>query len=342
MAIETGRTSVTEASRGRAMAASIWSVLASLALATGASAAPPSRAAEAELARIATTVGGEVGIKAVNLKTGDTLSLNARDAFPMASVFKIAVAGAILAKVDAGALSLDQPVPVDPNLVLDSEGIAEIFPYPGLSISVRNLLESMLTRSDNTAANVLTRLAGGPTAVTTWVKQAGVEGLRVDGDTIALNERFFEVKAPPGKTLNAFLQADPSFQERELTPNPRFDVDVRDTTTPDAIVQLLSRISRDHLLSPDSTTLLLGIMSRCTTGAKRIRALLPAGVAVADKTGTIGGTVNDVGYVTLPDGRGTVVVAILVKASSSLQREVVIGQLARSVYDYMIFNAPAR
>jgi beta-lactamase class A len=305
----------------------------------GQAAAAPRAAAEAELRRIAGTVGGEVGIEAVNLDTGDTLSVNAEDAFPMASVFKVAVAGAILAQVDAGKRNLDALVPVDPNLVLDSDGIAEILPYPGLSVSVRNLLETMLTRSDNTAANVLTRLAGGPAAVTAWVRGAGIKGLRVDGDTIFLNERFFEIKAPPGKTLNEVIQADPSYEAREYTPNPHFDADPRDTTTPDAIVQLLVKIDRDHLLKPESRALLLGIMARNTTGGKRIRALLPPGVAVADKTGTIGGTVNDVGYVTLPDASGTVVVAILIKASSSDQREVVIGQLARTVYDYMILNA---
>lgn len=312
-----------------------------LAFAGHASAAPTRAATEAELQRIAATVGGEVGIEAVNLRTGDTLTLNARDAFPMASVFKVAVAGAILARVDAGTLTLDQLVPVDPNLVFDSEGIAEILPYPGLSVSVRNLLETMLTRSDNTAANVLTRLAGGPAAVTAWVRRAGVGGLRVDGDTISLNERFFEVTAPPGKTLNAVIQADPSYAAREYIPNPRFDADPRDTASPDAIVQLLTKIERDRLLKPDSRALLLDIMARNTTGGKRIRALLPPGVAVAEKTGTISGTINDVGYITLPDGRGTVVVAIMMKASSSLQREVIVGQLARSIYDYMIFAAPA-
>jgi beta-lactamase class A len=314
--------------------------LMTFALAPIAWAAPGARAAaQADIARIAATGGGEVGVKAVNLKTGETLTLNAGDAFPMASVFKVAVAGSILAQVDAGALSLDQLIPIDPSLVLDSEGIAEVFPYPGLSVSVRNLLESMLTRSDNTAANVLTRLAGGPAAVTAWVKGQGVEGLRVDGDTLSLNERFYHVKAPPGTTLNAVLSADPSYETREYTPDAQFDADVRDTSTPDAIAQLLTRIQQGRALSPASTRLLLGIMGRCTTGKNRIRAMLPPNTPVADKTGTIGGSVNDVGYVTLPDGGGTVVVAVFIKKSASDQREVIIAQIARSVYDYMVFSA---
>jgi beta-lactamase class A len=323
-----------------ALAAAILMTFGFAPISQAASTPPGARgAAEADLARIAASGGGEVGIKAINLKTGQMLTMNAGDTFPMASVFKVSVAGAILAKVDTGTLSLDQLVPVDPNLVLDSEGIAEIFPYPGISVSVKNLLESMLTRSDNTAANVLTRLAGGPAAVTGWVRSQDVQGIRVDGDTISLNERFYHVKAPPGMTLNTFLSADPSYEAREYMPDAKFDADVRDTATPDAMVQLLTRIEQGKALSPKSTSLLLGIMERCTTGKKRIRAMLPPNIPVADKTGTIGGTVNDVGYVTLPEGQGTVVVAIFIKKTKSPMRETVIAQLARTIYDYMVFSA---
>ena len=88
-------------------------------------------AVEAEMVRIARTSGGEVGVSARHLESGLTLSLNDRELFPMASTFKIAVAATLLAEVDAGRLSLEQMIPVDPALVLSSEGIAEIFPYPG-------------------------------------------------------------------------------------------------------------------------------------------------------------------------------------------------------------------
>lgn len=324
-----------------ALAAVLWLSAGAFTPTQAASPTGARAAAEAEIARIAATGGGEVGVKAVNLKTGEELTLNATDPFPMASVFKIAVAGAILAKVDAGKLSLDQLIPVDPNLLLDSDGIAEVLPYPGLSVSVRNLLETMLTRSDNTAANVLTQLAGGPVAVTAWVRSQGVQGLRVDGDTLSLNERFFHVKAPPGTTLNAVIRANPAYEAREYTPDAAFDADIRDTSTPDAMVQLLTRIHEGKALSADRTSLLLGIMGRAITGQKRIHAMLPPNTPVADKTGTIGGSVNDVGYVTLPDGRGAVVLAIFIKKSASDQREVIVAQIARSVYDYMVFGSPS-
>lgn len=308
----------------------------------------PARAAvEAEIARIARASGGEVGVLARHLESGLTLSLNESEAFPMASTFKVAVAGAVLARVDAGNLSLEQMIVIDPALVLSSEGIAEIFPFPGVSASVHNLIESMLTRSDNTATNVLTQLAGGPAAVTAWVKNVGVEGMRIDGDTNGIVGRFAGL--PPSSEsvelqLKKLIAANPDFQDLDSKPNAKFDDDPRDTTTPKAMVLLLSKIVDAHILSPVSTEVLTGSMQRCITGLKRLRAMLPSGTDVKDKTGTIGGTVNDVGIITLPEGHGRIAIAVYIKKSAKPieDRERVIAQIARSIYDYMLIESVAR
>jgi len=344
--------------RQPAIAAAFMAAMCSLSMAGGATAAKLSAAgpiaaqhpasartvAEAEIGRLAHAAGGEVGVLARNLDTGATLSLNDGVAFPMASTFKIAVAGAILTQVDAGRLGLQQMIPVDPDLVLDSEGIAETFPFPGVSASVHNLIETMLVRSDNTATNVLTRLAGGPAAVTAWVKSKGIEGMRIDGDTNGIVGRFFGLPAggePVEAQLKKLAGTDPSLDDLGTKPNPKFDDDPRDTTTPKAMVSLLTKIVDAHVLSPASTLVLLGSMERCTTGLKRLRGMLPPGTLVRDKTGTIGGTVNDVGLITLPEGRGRIAIAVYIKKSAKPfeERERVIAQIARSVYDYMLIES---
>ena len=301
-------------------------------------------AMQAAIARIALTAGGEVGVSARHLESGLTLSLNNGEAFPMASTFKIAVAGTLLTQVDSGRLSLQQMVSVDPALVLSSEGIAEIFPYPGVSASVRNLLESMLTRSDNTATNVLTRLVGGPAAVTAWLRSIGVEGMRVDGDTNGIVGRFFDL--PPSEEsvdaqLKKLFAVNSTLATLSSDPNAKFDDDLRDTTTPDAMVMLLSKIEDRHVLSASSTDVLLGAMERCITGSKRLRGMLPPGTLVRDKTGTIGGTVNDVGIITLPSGLGRIAIAVYIKKSAKpiAERERAIAEIARSVYDYMLIES---
>jgi beta-lactamase class A len=300
---------------------------------------------DAEMRRIAASANGEVGVAAWRLDgAGPRVLLNADQSFPMASTFKIAVAGAILAKVDSHALALDKMLPVTPNDYVESDIIASAMIHPGVSLSIQNLLELMLTHSDNTATDILTRTAGGPDAVTAWVRGVKINGLRVDRDTAGILRDFF--KLPSGtfnEALAAARKADPKIEERGSHPNPAFDNDPRDTSTPMDMAELLTKIFSGHALSPASTKVLIATMERCHTGDDRIRARLPADTGVADKTGTIGGSVNDVGVVTLPEGKGQFVIAAFIKKSDLpfAAREKVIADLSRALYDFFLFN-PAK
>jgi beta-lactamase class A len=80
-------------------------------------------------------------------------------------------------------------------------------------------------------------------------------------------------------------------------------------------------------------------MRRCQTGDARIKGFLPPETEVAHKTGSIGGSVNDAGIVTLPDNAGHVVLVLFVKeGSKSDASEKAIAQIARAVYDYFLFR----
>ncbi len=296
---------------------------------------------DAEIARLSAPIGGKVGVAAWKLDgKGERVLVNAGERYPMASTFKIGVAGAILAQVDAGKLKLDQLVAVQPNDLVLSDGIATLAAHPGISLSVYNLLELMLTLSDNTATDVLTRLAGGPQAATAWVRKQGVEDQRIDRDTAGLLRDFFNLpQGPFSQVLQEAAKKDPKLEERGLRPNPAFDNDVRDTSTPTAMAQLLTRIFNQQALSASSTKVLIDIMQRCHTGAGRLPGRMPAGTVIAHKTGTIGGTVNDVGVITLPDGKGQIVIAVFIKESdkSMEEREKAIAEIARSVRDFYLF-----
>lgn len=313
-----------------------------LLLATQASAAAPStHAVEADIRRLAAIGGGTIGVAAWRIDgKGPRILVNAGERFPMASTFKIAVAGAILAGVDSGRLRLGRMIPVDPAMHVPSEVIADRFVHPGVSLSIYNLIEVMLTQSDNTATDVLIQVAGGAPAVTAWVRKQQVPGLSVDRDTAELLRDFFRL--PAGPLQQAFEQAvkqDPALEKQGGLPNPAFDNDVRDTSTPEAMAQLLTRIFDGKALSSESTRVLVGIMERCRTGDARLRGRLPPGTVVANKTGTIGGSVNDAGVITLPDGRGQIAIVVFIKTSelSFVQRERAIAEVARSVYDYFLF-----
>jgi beta-lactamase class A len=292
---------------------------------------------EAEIERISSSARGVVGVAAWRLDgKGPPVLVNAREPFPMASTYKVAVAGAIFAAVDEGRLKLDQMVPVEPRDYVPSEVIADRLIHPGVSLSVSNLLELMLTQSDNTATDVLMRLAGGPRAVTAWVRAQGVEDQRIDRDTNAILRDFLKL-APDVTWVDAV--AHPEWMEKASLPNAAFDDDLRDTSTPEAMARLLTRLFSGQALSEPSTSALVGMMSRCRTGAGRLKGRLPEGSAVAHKTGTLGGTVNDAGVIDLPDGRGRIVIVVFVKKSEAPieRRERVIAEIARSVRDFYLF-----
>jgi len=120
-----------------------------------------------------------------------------------------------------------------------------------------------------------------------------------------------------------------------------FNKDPRDTSTPAGMVHLLEKIWTGKALGSKNTELIIDIMKRCETGENRIKGLLPPNTVVAHKTGTIGGTTNDVGVITLPDNAGRVVLAVFVKESESElpERERAIAQISRAIYDYFLFHS---
>jgi len=258
----------------------------------------------------------------------------------MASTFKIAVAGAIFARIDRGELALDRMITVDPAMIVNSAGIAEQLPHPGVSLSIYNLLELMLTRSDNTATDVLTAQAGGPAAVTAWLRKLGINGQRVDGDTAHLLYRVLDITPGNGtyiQNVEAAFAADPSKARRDekRVPNAMFNADPRDSSTPEAMAQLLLTIHSGQAIGPASTKILLDIMGRCQTGASRLKGLLPMGTVVTHKTGTLSSVANDAGLVTLPDG-GKFAIAVFIKGDTRgpATQDRVIADIARIAYDY--------
>src|SRR5437764_15051274 len=103
--------------------------------------------------------------------------------------------------------------------------------------------------------------------------------------------------------------------------------------------KLKTKIFPGHALPSASTKEIIGTMERCHTGNDRLRARLPATTAVADKTGTLGGSVNDVGVITLPNGKGQVVCAVFIKKSDLpfADRAKVIADIAGAVYACVLF-----
>ena len=255
------------------------SLLAFVAQPVAAASSPSLTSLEQQLASLVANKSADVGIAALDLNTGETVSIKGNTPFPMASTVKVAIAALYLAQVDHGRRSLDDTIN---------------------GVSARSLMARMLIHSDNRATDILLADLGGPNAVHDWLQDNGVTGLRVD------------------RTIAELLRS-----RRDLW-------DRRDSSTPVAMVDLLKRIYKAELIKPESRNYLLDLMAQCQTGKNRMKAMLPWGTPVEHKTGTLDGLTDDVGFITLPDGRR---VAVAIFARGGRDRPKTIAETARAIYD---------
>lgn len=299
----------------------------------------------AELERIEPLSGGTMGVAAVHLETGREAYLHADEPFPMASTYKVPIAVQLMTRVDGGEIALTDMVEVEAGDLHPGSGtISGLFDDPGVILSLHNLLELMLLISDNSATDMTLRAAGGGAAVTARMRELGIEGIRVDRPTSLLIADWLGVegvaddgRVSPDEWDELADGLDAETRERAAE---AFASDPRDTSTPRAMAEVLRAIWEGEAVSPESTELLVDILRRVETGTGRLKGVLPEGTTVAHKTGTIGGTTNDVGIIYLPGDAGHVVTAVFVKDSDIpvADRERAIAHAARAVYDFFTFN----
>jgi beta-lactamase class A len=307
---------------------------------------PNLRLLEAEIGRLSAISGGKVGVGIIHIESGRELFVNGSEPFPMASTFKVPIAVELLTRVQAGTVRLDSMITVKQTDLHPGSGtLTNLFNDPGVQLSVHNLLELMLLISDNSATDMVLKVAGGGTSVNARMAALGVTGISVDRPTILLIADASGMKNVGPESSWSLASFDSL--RRLVTPAQRvaarttFYQDLRDTSTPAGMARLLAKIHRGQALGPEKTAQLLDIMLRCETGAARLKGLLPPDVAVRHKTGSLGiGVTNDVGIIDLPGGAGHLVVAIFVKEAMSdvAAQEMTIAQIARAAYDYFAFN----
>jgi beta-lactamase class A len=296
---------------------------------------------EQQIEFVAHATDAIVGVNAIHLESGRSVSLRGTEGFPMASSFKLPIAVQILSMVDNHKLALDQMIALTPSDLHPGSGrITDLFFHPGVALSLYNLMEAMLVISDNTAADVMLREAGGPADVTARMHALGLSGIRVDRSTAQLISAFQGVKTlPPEQEWNRDMwekMYDAIPQSEHMAARRAGWKDPKDTATPDDMTRLLVMLWRREALTPESSKLLLDMLDRCETGKTRLKGLLPQGTAVAHKTGSMGGVVNDSGILTLPGEAGHVAISVFTKASFRPEEisEKAIAEIARTVYDY--------
>ena len=282
----------------------------------------------------------------LGVMTLDTLAVWCADQsrrFPMQGVVTAPLAAAALAEVDAGRLKLNDMIAVRPvDLSPPSSRINRAFPPRDggdqLALPAADLIALTVQEADNTAADVITAHIGGPGSVTGWLRQHDIKDMRVDRYQREVQTDMFGMASfraawkDEAAWAAARASVAPAVREGAMA---AFLADPRDTTTAQAALSFLNLLSGGDLLSRASTRLLLRLMSTTTVPAP-LRAGLPARATLAHASGSsptdLGLTpvTNDMGLVTLPDGRRFAMVAFLARSTATAaQRYGLIAHAAR-------------
>ncbi|WP_175757369.1 PEN family class A beta-lactamase, Bcc-type [Burkholderia ambifaria] len=220
--------------------------------------------------------GGRLGVCAIDSASGRRAQHRADERFPFCSTFKAMLGAAVLAHSVARPGLLQQRVTYGPSDLVNYSPVSG--KHVGTGMTVAELCEAAIQYSDNSAANLAMKLIGGPSAVTAYARSIGDDAFRLDR---------WETE------LNTALPGDP-----------------RDTTTPAAMAASMRVLTLGDALPSAQRAQFVAWLRGNKVGDKRIRAGVPAGSQVGDKTGTGDyGTTNDAGVIWLPS-RAPIVLAV--------------------------------
>lgn len=256
------------------------------------------------------STGAEIGLAAIDTRSGRTISHRGDQRFAMCSTFKWLLGGILLQRADRGLEDMARRLTFNQSdLVYHSPVTRDHLGEAGMSIA--ELCEATIQTSDNTAANLLLAELGGPSGFTDLVRESGDPATRLDRLEPFLNENA------PG--------------------------DIRDTTTPVAMATLMQDYLFGSALSDQSRELLRAWMIGANTGLDRLRAGFPQGWTGGDKTGTSSNRANnDVAFAIPPVGSGAAPIIIVsltnVAEPISVDANALHARIARKVFDVLVLS----
>ena len=250
------------------------------------------------LREIETMARGRLGVHIIDTATGVEHGWRSDERFLMLSSFKLLASALVLDRVDRGVEKLERRIRYRQQDLVSWSPVTERH-VGGEGLSLAHLCEATITSSDNTAANLILASYGGPAALTAYARRLGDAVTRLDRTEPELNRR-----PASGELL--------------------------DTTTPRAMAHTVNKLVLGDALKPSSRELLLQWLLANTTGGKRLRAGVPAGWRIGEKTGTAGDNANDIG-IALPPQRGPIIVTAYLaeSATDGATRETALASVGR-------------
>lgn len=216
-------------------------------------------------------IGGKISVLARDLSGDWLFSYQEGLRMPLSSTFKPLLCAAILSKVDQGQLDLSQKIHIAAKKLVTYSPVTK--KYQNQHMTIGQLCQATMTISDNSAANFLLETIGGPQEITAFVRQMGDHTTRLDRWETELNE---------------------------ATPD-----DIRDTTTADSILNILEKLIYGQRLSLISASQLRQWMIDDQVADGLVRASVPSGWVIGDKTGAGGnGSRSIVAFIETPKDQG--------------------------------------
>ncbi|WP_062088112.1 class A beta-lactamase [Caballeronia udeis] len=264
-------------------------------------AATGSSIAQDQLKQLESSAGGRLGVAALNTADGKLVNYRADERFPLCSTFKLMLVSAVLEQSESPLQKglLERRIHYARSELLSWAPITKKQVATGMTVA--ELCAATLQYSDNTAANLLMKLVGGPETVTAYARSIGDNQFHLD-------------RREPD--LNSAIPGDP-----------------RDTSTPAAMAHSLQRVTLGDALGASQRSQLQTWLLGNTTGAGKIAAAMPAHWMIGDKTGSGDyGTTNDIGVI-WPPGKPPIVLAIYLtqREQDAKARDDVVASAARIV-----------
>ncbi len=249
-----------------------------------------------------------VGVSIYNTETKKTWNYKGDSRVPLMSTFKTLACGKLLSDVDKGGSSLDKSVLVEKKDLVTYSPITEN--YVGKEITLAEACSAAMLTSDNTAANIILNNTGGPSELTRFIQGIGDHTTRLDRFEPELNE------AKSG--------------------------DLRDTTSPSAMVNSLNALLFGNVLSPQSTSQLKQWMMDNQVSDNLLRSVLPIGWKIADRAGAGGNGSRGIAAVIWSEKLAPIIISIYITQTNASfdDRNKAIAEIGKSIF--LLFNSKTK
>lgn len=258
------------------------------------------------------TSKANIGVAIKRSDAAGSIVINGSKHFPMQSVYKLPLAIAVLDLADKGKLSLNEKVKIAKQS-LDTHTWSPMVrehPAQDLELSITELLTYAISKSDNNACDILFKLVGGTGHVNKFIHDLGIREIQIAATETEMKQGW--------------------------------QIQYSNWCQPDAMLHLLELLHEGKLISPANTHLLMKMMTKSENSPKRIKGLLAENTVVAHKTGTsntnaqgITAATNDVGIITLPDGKRLAIVVYVSDYKGGVERgEHIIAEISKTAWQY--------